>query len=140
MIEVMVVVAIVAILASVALPSYSDYVRRSALPEAFTYLSDYRIKMEQYYQDNRNYGTTNCADGGAAPAWNTFAPTGTQHFTFGCARTAAGQGYTLTATGVTGKASDGHVYTINADNAKATTRFKSGVVTKSCWLVKGGEC
>ena len=43
------------ILASVALPSYNDYMRRSTLPEAFTFLSNDRVAMEQYYQDNRNF-------------------------------------------------------------------------------------
>ena len=41
----MIVIAVVAICAAVALPSYGDYLRRSQLPEAFTFLSDYRVKM-----------------------------------------------------------------------------------------------
>ena len=35
LIEVMIVVAIVAILAAVAVPSYAEYIRRGQLPEAF---------------------------------------------------------------------------------------------------------
>ena len=63
LIEVMIVVAIVAILAAVALPAYGDYVRRGQLPEAFSGMADLRVKLEQYYQDNRSYGTSggNCA-------------------------------------------------------------------------------
>ena len=69
LIEVMVVVAIIGILASVALPSYNDYMRRSTLPEAFTFLSNDRVAMEQYYQDNRNYGSGACASKtGAVPS------------------------------------------------------------------------
>lgn len=140
LIEIMITVAIVAILASIALPSYRDYVRRGQVPEAFTYLSDYRIKLEQYFQDYKNYGTANggpCADGANAPSWNTFAPASAKYFTFSCLVTATG--YTLTATG-NGGAAVGHVYTVNESNAQATTQFKGASVTKGCWLLKGSEC
>jgi type IV pilus assembly protein PilE len=139
LIEVMITAAIVAILAAVALPSYRDHVRRSALPEAFTALSDYRIKLEQYFQDNKNYGTTNggaCANGASAPAWNTFVPAGAKYFTYACV--VAGTGYTLTATGSSVAA--GHVYTLNDSNQQATTQFKGATVAKTCWLQKGSEC
>ena len=116
LIEVMITVAIVAILAAVALPTYADYVRRGLLPEAFTALSDFRVKMEQYYQDNRAYGTTNCADVASGPTWASATPTltytGAKYFTYACALTAGGQGYILTATGSSGRAV-GHVYTID---------------------------
>lgn len=146
LIEVMVTVAIVAILASVALPSYTDYVRRGTLPEAFGALSDFRIKMEQYYQDNRSYGTlggTTCANGTPTPSWNGFAPSGAKYFTYACALggTADNQSYTITATGVAGTKAAGHVYTINSNNVKATTTFKgTAVMGKNCWLATGSEC
>ena len=136
LIELMVAVAIVGILAAVALPSYTDYLRRGRLPEAFTYLSNYRVQMEQYYQDNRNYGSgTDCAGGAIASA-----PAGTKFFTYSCALTNSGQGYTLTATN-TADMGSAHVYTVDAGNARATTSFKGATVTgKACWLVKGNEC
>lgn len=145
LIEVMIVVAIVAILAAVAYPSYTDYVRRGQLPEASTYLSDYRVKLEQYYQDHRSYGEagdTACANEAPAPAWGNFAPNGAQFFTFTCALTSAtdNQGYTLTATGSSGRAV-GHTYTLNQNNIKSTSKFKNADVTnKACWLMKGNEC
>jgi type IV pilus assembly protein PilE len=139
LIEVMVTVAIVGILAAVAMPSYRDYVRRGQLPEAFAGLADYRVKMEQYYQDSRKYGADACADGTNAPAWNTFVPAGASYFTFSCALSDSGQGYTLTATGSSGQAT-GHVYTLNFNNAKGTTKFKGSTVSKSCWVLRGDEC
>jgi type IV pilus assembly protein PilE len=142
LIEVMIVVAIVAILAGVAMPAYFDYIRRGQLPEATAAMSDFRVKMEQYYQDNRNYGGTNCADV-TPPTWATGTPTLTyasaQFFTYSCALSNAGQGYTITATGSNGRAV-GHVYTINHNNARATTQFKGAAVAKACWLIKGSEC
>lgn len=140
LIELMITVAIVAILASVALPSYRDFVRRGQLPEAFSALADYRVKLEQYYQDNRDYGTAACAGGAAGPSWATFVPSGAKNFTYACAVLSAGQGYRVTATGNTGAAAAGHVYTIDHTNAQTTTMFKGTAVSKSCWLAKGSEC
>jgi type IV pilus assembly protein PilE len=143
LIEVMITVAIVAILAAVALPAYTDYIRRGAITEALTFLSDYRVKMEQYFQDHKNYGTTSggaCANGAGAPTWSNFTP-GAKYFTFACVVNGASlNGYTVTATGNTGSAVAGHVYTINDANLQQTTSFKNVVVSKSCWLVKGAEC
>lgn len=143
LIEVMITVAIVAILAAVALPAYNDYIRRGTLPEAFSGMSDFRVKLEQYYQDNRNYGAANCADVASGPSWAVSTPTLTyaaaKYFTFTCALTGGGSGYTLTATGSSGRAV-GHVYTVTAANAQATTLFKGASVSKGCWLMKGSEC
>jgi type IV pilus assembly protein PilE len=68
LIEVMIVVAIVAILSSVAYPAYTDYVRRGQLQEAFTNLANYRIQMEQYYQDNGHHGLHHMRRGSRAVA------------------------------------------------------------------------
>ncbi len=139
LIELMIVVAIVGILAAVALPSYNDYLRRGQLPEAFTYLANYRVQLEQYYQDNRDYGRTACATPGtgiSADANGTM-----KHFTITCelltVDALANQGYRLTASGVSGTLSNGHVYTVDQNNVKKTTSFKGTAgLDKSCWLVR----
>lgn len=140
LIELMITVAIVAILASVGYPAYTDYIRRGQLPEAFAALSDYRVKLEQYFQDYRNYGTAAggaCANGANAPSWNNFQPSNRKYFTYGCVVTTTG--YTLTATGSGGQAT-GHVYTVDEQNRQKTTQFKGATVDKNCWMVKGTEC
>ncbi len=139
LIEAMITLAIIGLLASFALPAYQDNVRRGQLPEGVAGLATFRVKMEQYYQDNRKYGSGACADGANAPPWSNFVDAGSTYFTFNCTLSDAGQGYVLTATGSAGKAV-GHVYTLDHNNAKATTRYKDSSVNKACWLIKGNEC
>jgi type IV pilus assembly protein PilE len=146
LIELMITVAIVGILAAVAMPSYKSYIRRGQQPEAFNALSDYRTKMEQYYQDNRNYGSaaSKCADAPTASSWNTF-PTTLKYFTYTCAAdTASGdtaqQSYAITATGNAGTQVAGDKYTIDQNGNRATTVFKGGSVTAACWLTSSASC
>ena len=139
LIELMIVVAILAILASIALPSYNDYIRRGQMQEAFVHLADYRVKLEQYFQDTKNYGAvagTVCATGSAYSNWNTFVPGGVKHFDFGCATSNTGQSFVVTATGRAGGLTDGYVYTINELGTKVTTIFKGATVNLPCWATR----
>ena len=141
LIEVMIVVAIIGILAAIALPNYKNYIRRGQQPEAFNALSDYRTKMEQYYQDNRNYGSTGtvCADNTTANSWNGFAPAGAKYFTFTCATSNTQQAYTITATGSGGQVKT-DVYAIDQNGNRTTTSFKGATVTAACWLTNSTSC
>lgn len=133
LVELMIVVAIIGILAAVALPSYQDYVRRSSLPEGTSALASMRIKLEQFYQDNRSYGGASCGNGTL-----TFGATG--KFTTSCELSNGGQGYTLSASGNSSTVASGHTYTLDQSNAQKTTQFKGNSVDKACWLMKGDEC
>jgi len=125
LIELMVAVAVVGILASIAIPSYSNYVTRGQLVDASTQLSDGRIKLEQFFQDNRTYV------GGPCPA-------SSKYFTFACSNLTTTT-YTVTATGKGGLAA--FIYTINQDNLKRTTGLKAGwgAVPANCWIMKNGD-
>lgn len=142
LIELMVAIVIVAILASIAIPSYQAYVRRGQLAEAFTTLSDMRVKMEQWYQDNKFYGTssTSTACPTLAPAYGAF-PIAGKYFTISCGGLGAApaQTYTLTATG-SGGLTTGYAYTINQNGIKGTTSFNNASSSAACWLTKAGSC
>lgn len=133
LIEVMIVVAILGILSAIAVPMYSDYVKRGKITEATAALADYRIKMEQYYQDNRNYGSGDC--GATIPTLKYFALT--------CELTNSGQGYLATATNVASgglDAAGNFAYTINHSNTKTTTKaFGVAPSPNTCWVMKKGE-
>lgn len=133
LIEAMVVVAVVAILAAIALPSYQEYVLRSQAQEAPASLADFRARMEQYYQDKSNYGT--------GTACGVAAPANLKNFRSACTLARGGQGYTATLTGNPGSLVKGLAYGVDESN-RATTRCTdcawnfSG--TKNYWVTRKG--
>ena len=139
LIEIMIVVAIIGILAAIAVPTYGDYLLRSKITEATSQLSSLRIKMEQYYQDNRNYGTA----AAACPTIAVPAAVGdTRYFTYACVVGATNQTYTVTATGVAAQGMTNFIYTINESTTRATTSTGAwGRASTSCWVAKkDGSC
>ena len=55
LIELMVTLAIMAVLVAIALPAYRGYVRESARGEAQAALKEAAARMERYFFDNSNY-------------------------------------------------------------------------------------
>lgn len=128
LIELMIVVAVIGILAAIAMPSYTDYVKRGKAAEATSTLANLRVQMEQYFQDNRTY-----VGGLCAPA------NGAQYFTYACAVAPTATAYTITATGVAAQGMTGFAFSVDQDNAKTSTF--DGTVGATCWLTKkGGTC
>jgi type IV pilus assembly protein PilE len=154
LIELMVTVAVVAILAAVALPAYTDYTTRSKFTEAFGHLGDLRVKMEQYFQDNRRYSSTAAGGTCGVPGGNTPTVQGKKYFNYSCASTnpsanpAGDQQFVLTATGIATQGLDGISFTVNHANSRATTvdaskaLGKKGYATNTgCWILKKpSEC
>ena len=144
LLEIMITVAIVAIIAAIALPSYNDYVTRSKIAEATSSLSDMRIRLEQYFADNRQYPTSCIAPAvAAAPAGKIYLPAGSQYFAVNCALTATT--YAVTATGDAAHGMAGFVYTIDEGNNRRTTSLPAGWsgagASTTCWVNrKSGAC
>lgn len=136
LIEVMITVAIVAILAAVALPAYSDYVTRSNIPEATAELGARRVQAEQYFQDNRTYANVGAFTNPACVALSG------KNFDFSCVAAATDSAYTVRAVGK-GPMTN-FEYRIDQNGTRTTEKVKSGwkKPTVSCgWvLTKSGTC
>jgi type IV pilus assembly protein PilE len=132
LIELMIAVVIVAILAAVALPSYNNYVRRGKIAEATANLSMMRVKLEQYFQDQRSYVGA-CAAGTVAPL-----PSGNdaKYFTYSCpVASLTATGFVVQADGVGDMA--GFTYTIDQTNLRKTVSTGWGTCANTaCWVVR----
>lgn len=133
LIELMIAVAIIAILASIAVPSYTEYVRRSKITEATNELATLRVRLEQYYQDNRNYGSTAAACGVGVAS--------TDSFDFSCNNGGGtNQRFVATATGRAAAGMSGFTFTIDQDNYRRTTAFPDATgLPLDCWIARAGE-
>jgi type IV pilus assembly protein PilE len=139
LIELMIAVAIIAILAAIAIPSYTDYIRRGRLTEALSRLAGMRVRMEQYFQDNRVYNGVPlpaCAAGSIAPL-----PADTLYFQYRCNPAPTATTYTIVATGIGAMA--GFVYSLDETNTQRTVGLPGGWVMpgNNCWAIKkDGSC
>jgi type IV pilus assembly protein PilE len=132
----MIALAVVAILAAVALPAYNSYITRGKIPDATSALAAKRVKMEQFFQDNRTYA--------GAPAGDLDQNT-SKYFDFtavpGGADTRTTSTYTLYAIGKGSMAS--FQYSVDQSNSKASTvtGLSGWTGNPSCWVIRtGGQC
>ena len=136
LIELIVAVAVVAILSAIALPAYTDYILRGRLVDGRNALAALRARMEQYYQDNRTYQDVSTAI--VSPCTGT-STVGT--FTIACP-TQTATAYVIRATG--GGATNGFVYTMDSNGNQVTTGLPSswGTVPTggyACWVARKAE-
>lgn len=96
LIELMIVVAVVAVLAAIALPSYSYAVRKSRRADAQAVLSEMQIRQEKWRANNSTY-TATASDVGAPPTGSKIL----SFYTFSIANNTATT-FTVQATPVTG--------------------------------------
>jgi type IV pilus assembly protein PilE len=142
LIEVMIAITVIAILSAIAIPSYTDYIRRARITEATSTLASMQVKFEQFFQDNRTYALA-CT---VAPAVSVaMRPVDTALFTYLCP-VLNGQGYTITATGVAGSAMANFTFQMSMAPAtgvvRSTTSVPTGwVASANCWVLKkDGTC
>lgn len=119
LIELMVVVAIVAILAAIAIPTFSGQVRKSRRAEAMTTLQDQQLRLERWRVDHADFS-----------AYPLSAPN-TAYYNFTkTATTALPNSYTLTARPQLDQARDS-CGTLNIVNTVGT--ITKTAATSNCW-------
>lgn len=135
LIEVMITVAIVAILAAIAYPSYSQYVFRGRVVPGLDALTALAVRLEQRFQDVGGYG--------AGPAGQDDSACGVlvspaANFTITCEPAGSGKRFLITATGTGGAA--GAKYTLDETGKRRTVSHPRGVPPGDCWSIGGGKC
>lgn len=99
LIEVIVVMAIIAILAAIALPNYSEYIQRGYRSDAKTALLQAAQWQERFRTENNRYSA-------ALPAGMVNVPATGPRYTIAVAQPGGPQSFTLTATRVGAQAND----------------------------------
>lgn len=124
LIELMIAVAIVGILASIALPSYQDYVRKGRRADAQAFMHEVASRQQHFLVDRRMYASTLDALGLAAPS--SVSP----HYNItltNVINNVQPMGFTLQAAPIGGQARDTcGTLTLNAQGAK-------GAAKGGCW-------
>jgi prepilin-type N-terminal cleavage/methylation domain-containing protein len=149
LIELMVAVAIVAILAAIAIPAYSNYILRGNIPNATNGLSAAAAQMEQYFQDYRSYTAIGAAP---APPCATSVQVG-NNFAISCTAVAGDSAtvpagaltptaFTLVARPIAGSQMVGFYYTLDSTGNQQSV---SGAVwgathCTSSWIMKPATC
>ena len=124
LIEVMIVVVIIGILASIAFPSYQEYMRRGYRAEGQAFLSDVAARQERYFSQNNAYITdvANIAKLGVTAN----SPTGK----YSIVLAGGGGGYTLTANNQFSDAKCATL-TLNALGVRGSSGSRSD--NNDCW-------
>jgi len=126
LIELMIVIVIVAVLASIAVPSYRQYVLRSHRTEAKAALMNVAAAQEKFYLQNNTY-TDNLSD---APPTGLGIPGTTEHgyYTIAIDAGADATAFAVTATPAGGQAADTHCASFSIDQAGVKT-----ATNDDCW-------
>ena len=103
LIELMIVIGILAILASIAIPAYTGYIKTAKMSEAHNNLAALRLAEEEYYLENNAYfigASTALLEANSAGLWTAAKGSdGNYNFNYEVTATA---GWTAKATGILG--------------------------------------
>ena len=103
LIELMVTVAILAVLAAIAIPAYNNYIATSRNTEGWNNLAAIKLAQEEYFLENNRYfpdpdGTAQTNDNSLDAYWEA-AEGADRNFNYAVTTSNSGTGYTATATG-----------------------------------------
>ncbi|MCH7371462.1 MULTISPECIES: type IVa pilus pseudopilin TppA [Aeromonas] len=125
LIELMIVVAIVAILGAIAYPSYQRYLLTSHRVEAKKMLLDAANRQETFFMDFNQYAASS-----AALNISDNSDSGFYHLVI----SAAGNTFTMfaTASGAQGSDSDCIIFSIDQNGTRSATRL-GNTTNNACW-------
>lgn len=131
--EVMIVLAIVAILSSIALPSYKTYTAKQKARSGQSDLVALSMNMENYLQNTTSYPSTTTSTAATQTALSGWNPAAAGNFTYTISAvtqptTSANGSYTLTATGI-GSALSGCTMTLSSANARTMSGCPDAATT-----------
>lgn len=138
LVELMIVVVIVSILATIAISGYTNQVRKSRRTEARTALLDMASREERFMSTNSAYSNTP-SDLGYTGALPITVGSGYYQIsipTLNAATSTVPASFTLTATAVTGKGQDKDLpcRTLTVDSTgKQSATDSSGTASTVCW-------
>jgi type IV pilus assembly protein PilE len=144
LIELMITVAIVAILTAIAYPSYRNYVLRGQVTYATNALSSLSANMERYFQDNRQYTSVTAGTAPMSPCDPVQLALGATYgtFTVTCP-TYTATTFTITATGA--NATAGFSYSIDYTGTQSSTVASPApsawrLTCTASWETRAGNC
>nr|WP_187806966.1 type IV pilin protein [Pseudomonas alcaligenes] len=117
LVELMVTVAIVAILAAIALPSYRQYVIRGNRVAAQSQMMDIANRQQQFLLANRAYASKSVLEASGYALPEEVSSNYSYDITVGSGTVPS---FTITFTAIEGQASDGDL-TLNSEGAKSPT-------------------
>lgn len=122
MIELMIVVAVVAILAAVALPSYQEYIKRSNRAEARAEVLRAEGWLERFNAENNRYtdNAANSANSGFDSAFTSVPAGGAARYNIAVTLTSSSYAITATPTG-----------SMRNDACGTYTKTQNGVLTST---------
>lgn len=127
LVEIMVVVVIIGILAAIAYPSYTEYVKRGNRTEGQAFLNDVSARQERYFAQNNSYITDDDAIDKLALPNGELSATG--KYQLSLSKVDDDGGYTLTAAQQFNDTKCGDL-TLNAVGVKGVTGSSS---VDDCW-------
>lgn len=117
LIELMITLVVAGVLAAVAMPAYSGFVKKSRARDAGADLAALALNMENSFQLQLAYPVNAANTVASTSNFSAWSPTQASHFNYTLASTATS--YTLTATGKSSL--DGCVMTLNQANTRSAS-------------------
>ena len=134
LLELVMTLAVVAILAAIAYPSYSQSIINGRRADGSTALLNLANRLEQYYAQNNTYATATIASGVATTDVLSTAASSQGFYTVSITAQAANT-YTIRATRASAQTADTHCgnFTLTSAGVKGIVNYASGYTVAQCW-------